>query len=256
MPCVFHMYTHNNYGNCNVMDYSINAHLQMAADEGGDDMLKKVFTCSTAEEVTAIFRKYVAGDRKKRIPKEYAQHRIGLANREGKECFFYLHYQTKDEQKWYPFSNFLKSPITIDGITYPTTETFFQCEKVNPKNLQGKGLSEEEIEACRQKWQSMVGLYAGDAAKRGRDRDTRIAPDWDNPANPLCESAMYCALKAKFTQHADLRELLLSTEERRIVEDTAQSADYKWGCGADGTGRNLLGEILMRVRKDIREESA
>ena len=238
------------------MDFSINARLQMAADEGGDDMLKKVFTCSTAEEVTVIFRKYVAGDRKKRIPKEYAQHRIGLANREGKECFFYLHYQTKDEQKWYPFSNFLKSPITIDGITYPTTETFFQCEKVNPKNLQGKGLSEEEIEACRQKWQSMVGLYAGDAAKRGRDRDTRIAPDWDNPANPLCESAMYCALKAKFTQHADLRELLLSTEERRIVEDTAQSADYKWGCGADGTGRNLLGEILMRVRKDIREESA
>lgn len=91
------------------MDFSINVHLQMAADEKGDDMLKKVFTCSTAEEVTAIFRKYVAGDRKKRIPKEYAQHRIGLANKEGKECFFYLYYQTKDEQKWFPFSNFLVS---------------------------------------------------------------------------------------------------------------------------------------------------
>lgn len=224
------------------------------ADDRNDDMLKKVFTCNTAEEVTAIFRAYVAGDRKKRIPKEYAQHRIGLANKEGKECFFFLHYQTKDEQKWFPFSNFLRSPITIDGVTYPTSETFFQCEKVNPKNLQG--LSEEEIEACRQKWQSMVGLYAGDAAKRGRERDTRIAPDWDDRANPLCESAMYTALKAKFTQHANLRELLLSTEERRIVEDTAQSADYKWGCGADGTGQNLLGEILMRVRRDIRKEAA
>lgn len=232
------------------------SYVQMAAGGKGDDMFKKVYTCKTADEVTAIFRSYVAGDRKKRIPKEYAQHRIGLANKEGKECYFYLHYETKDEQKWFPFSNFLKSPITIDGVTYPTSETYFQCEKVNPKNLQGKGLSEEEVEACRHKWQSMVGLYAGDAAKRGRDRDTRIAPDWDDQANPLCESAMYRALKAKFTQHADLRELLLSTAERRIVEDTAQSADYKWGCGADGTGQNLLGVILMRVRKDIRQEAA
>lgn len=216
-------------------------------DEATDDCLQKVFACTTSAAVTALFKKYMAGDRKKTIPKEYAQHRIGLANKEGK-CYFYLHYETKNEPRWHKFSNFWKSPIEIDGEVYCTTETFFQCEKVNPKNLQGKGFTEEELQKCRRKWEGMKSLHAADAAKRGRQRDTRIDPEWDKGGSQI---AMHRALMAKFTQHKDLRELLLSTGSSEIVEDTAQSGDYLWGIGADGSGKNLLGEALMKVRAEL-----
>ena len=214
-------------------------------DEG---LLKGVYNCKSSAEATELFKKYIGGDRKIVIPKVYAQERIRLANEEGK-CYFYLSYQTKCETKWFPFSNFYKARIEIDGRTYHTTETYFQCEKVNPKNLEGKGLAEEELEACRSKWESMLGLYAADAAKRGRSRDTKIAPDW---GEGLSELIMHRALMAKFTQHKDLEELLLSTGDREIVEDTGQSGDYLWGIGADGTGSNLLGKALMKAREEIR----
>jgi predicted NAD-dependent protein-ADP-ribosyltransferase YbiA (DUF1768 family) len=30
-------------------------------------------------------------------------------------------------------------------------------------------------------------------------------------------------------------------------------SDYYWGCGADGSGKNMLGRILMEVRAILRE---
>jgi predicted NAD-dependent protein-ADP-ribosyltransferase YbiA (DUF1768 family) len=31
-------------------------------------------------------------------------------------------------------------------------------------------------------------------------------------------------------------------------------ADRYWGDGGDGSGKNMLGKILMRVRDDLREQ--
>jgi ribA/ribD-fused uncharacterized protein len=58
------------------------------------------------------------------------------------------------------------------------------------------------------------------------------------------------AVLAKFEQHANLRAVLLSTEDTEIVEKTTR--DYYWGCGTDGTGKNMLGVILMEVRDKLR----
>ena len=58
------------------------------------------------------------------------------------------------------------------------------------------------------------------------------------------------ALLAKFTQHDDLRAVLLGTGEADLVEHTA--SDAYWGDGGDGTGKNRLGHILMRVRAELR----
>jgi len=62
---------------------------------------------------------------------------------------------------------------------------------------------------------------------------------------------MVDALRAKFTQNEKLKELLLSTGDKVIVENAPN--DYQWGIGADGTGKNLLGLALMEVRKEIAE---
>jgi len=58
------------------------------------------------------------------------------------------------------------------------------------------------------------------------------------------------AVRTKFTQHDDLRAILLGTGNARIVEHTTN--DSYWGDGGDGSGRNRLGEILMQVREELR----
>ena len=60
---------------------------------------------------------------------------------------------------------------------------------------------------------------------------------------------MFKALQAKFTQHKDLKELLLSTKNRELVEHSPY--DSYWGDGGDGSGKNKLGILLMKLRKDL-----
>jgi hypothetical protein len=62
------------------------------------------------------------------------------------------------------------------------------------------------------------------------------------------------ALLAKFASHADIRELLLSTGDREIVENAP--GDRYWVCGKDGTEQNRLGFLLMELRKEIRERQS
>jgi ribA/ribD-fused uncharacterized protein len=61
---------------------------------------------------------------------------------------------------------------------------------------------------------------------------------------------MYDAVYAKFSQHKELKKLLLDTGDSTIVEHTKN--DAYWGDGGDGSGRNQLGKTLMKVREDLR----
>jgi ribA/ribD-fused uncharacterized protein len=60
------------------------------------------------------------------------------------------------------------------------------------------------------------------------------------------------AVLAKFSQHADLKEILLSTADAKLVEHTFN--DSYWGDGGDGSGQNKLGQILMSVREELRTD--
>jgi hypothetical protein len=60
------------------------------------------------------------------------------------------------------------------------------------------------------------------------------------------------AVRAKFTQHVDLCAMLLGTGDATIVEHTHN--DAYWGDGGDGSGKNMLGQILMKVRDELRGE--
>jgi len=59
------------------------------------------------------------------------------------------------------------------------------------------------------------------------------------------------AVLKKFLTHAEIRETLLTTGDNLLVENSPN--DYFWGCGADKTGQNCLGKILMNVREEIRK---
>ena len=129
------------------------------------------------------------------------------------------------------FSNFARYPVRMKKKTWPTSEHYFQAQKFagTPR--------EDQIRKAKS---------PGIAARMGRDRSAKLRPDWER----VKDSIMYDVVKAKFTQHDDLRELLLGTGDAKLVEHTER--DAYWGDGGDGRGKNMLGRILMRVREELR----
>ncbi len=79
----------------------------------------------------------------------------------------------------------------------------------------------------------------------GRERERPLRPDWE----AVKDDIMRTAVRAKFTQHADLQQILLGTGNQEIVEHTTN--DAYWGDGGDGSGANMLGKILMEIRAEL-----
>lgn len=75
-----------------------------------------------------------------------------------------------------------------------------------------------------------------------------MRPDWDQ----VKRQVMYECCLAKFLQHADLRKKLLDTGDEVLIEDSP--IDWYWGCGADGTGKSVLGQVLMQIRTELQGE--
>jgi ribA/ribD-fused uncharacterized protein len=112
------------------------------------------------------------------------------------------------------FSNFAAYPITLDGKRWPTTEHYFQAQKFKEP---------EHQEAIRKVASPMI------AARMGRNRKKKLRADWES----VKVGVMREALMAKFTQYEELRRLLLSTGDAKLVEHTER--DSYWGFGARAT---------------------
>ncbi len=132
------------------------------------------------------------------------------------------------------FSNFAPYPISLEGKVWPTSEHYFQAQKF---------LDEVHREAIRNVKSPMI------AARMGRSRKRPLRPDWET----VKDGVMRTAVLAKFSQHPEIREILLSTGDAQLVEHTTN--DRYWGDGGDGSGKNMLGQILMSVREELRHES-
>jgi len=61
---------------------------------------------------------------------------------------------------------------------------------------------------------------------------------------------MYNVLKAKF-QDEELKQKLLETGDAILRE--VSKTDSVWGIGKKGNGKNMLGQLLMKVRKELKE---
>jgi hypothetical protein len=131
------------------------------------------------------------------------------------------------------FSNFSPHPVKLKDLVWPTSEHYFQAQKF-------AGTQHEE--AVR------LAKSAGVAAQMGRSRERPLRPDWE----AVKDDIMREVLRAKFTQHPELRSLLLSTGDAPIVEHTRN--DRYWADGGDGTGQNRLGQLLMELRAAMRSE--
>ena len=67
--------------------------------------------------------------------------------------------------------------------------------------------------------------------------------DWEEVKTDV----MYEALTHKFSQNKEIKKLLLDTGDAEIIEHTKN--DKFWADGANGKGHNMLGKLLMKLRK-------
>lgn len=57
---------------------------------------------------------------------------------------------------------------------------------------------------------------------------------------------MYEGLRYKFCQNKELKQKLLATGDRKLIQHTKN--DKYWADGGDGSGKNRLGILLMELR--------
>ncbi|MFF0463561.1 NADAR family protein [Streptomyces mexicanus] len=141
--------------------------------------------------------------------------------------------------QWWP------APFTVDGVTYATAEHWMMAGKAR---LFGDAEAERRV---------LAAGHPAEAKKAGRlvrgfDEETWARERY----RIVVEGSVH-----KFAAHPELREFLLNTGEKVLVE--ASPVDRVWGIGlaADDEaatdperwkGANLLGFALMEARERLR----
>lgn len=149
-----------------------------------------------------------------------------------------IRFYRASERPYGAFSNLYRRVIEFEGETFATSEHAYQAGKARKREVREWVLAAPSPALVAM---AAHGLYYWD-----------IAPGWSRTKF----DRMRGVLRAKFTQHNDLRELLLSTGEARLVESATVDNEVNrlWG-EVNGEGRNMLGQLLMELRTSFREEA-
>ena len=135
-------------------------------------------------------------------------------------------------------SNFYLTPVVFEDLTYPSSECAFQAAKcANP---------DDRIPFTR--------MLPGAAKRAGRQ--VQLRRDWDAMKDEVMEEI----LRDKFTRTPALRDALLATGNAELIEGNYWHDNYWGACTcptcAGKIHRNRLGELLMKLRRELQEEPA
>jgi ribA/ribD-fused uncharacterized protein len=148
-----------------------------------------------------------------------------------------------------PFSQWAMRDMVIDGVEYNCCEQYMMSEKAR--------LFKDEY--------ALKEILKSDDPKEqkawGRQVKGFVKDEWEAIARDVVYKANY----AKFTQHPNLKDILMATGDKVIVE--ASPEDCIWGIGLRASdsraqdpkkwrGTNWLGEALMQVREQLKREDA
>ena len=143
-------------------------------------------------------------------------------------------------------SNWFMSAFELEGIRFTSAEQYImyrKCLLFGDKDAAAAVLAADD---------------PGVQQKIGRKAAGYIEPVWSGARQVIAIQGLY----AKFSQNADLKEMLLNTGDAYLVECAV--TDTAWACGisidddrkcdaANWKGSNILGSALMEVRRLIRE---
>ncbi len=137
------------------------------------------------------------------------------------------------EGSYYCFSNWSAHAVKYNNTLYPTSEHAYHCQRFkDPKIV-------KSILKSKSPYLAKLIVQA--------NKDKQLS-DW----NSIKRAIMKDILREKLKQHKEIREVLLKTGQKEIVENSRE--DYFWGVGKDGTGKNELGKIWIELRKEFIEE--
>jgi ribA/ribD-fused uncharacterized protein len=129
-------------------------------------------------------------------------------------------------------SNLFPAEIEFEGKKFATAEHAYQYGKFADKTI-----ADWVMTAPKPHLVAILahGLFSWDVAKGWAAKKV---------------DRMKAVVSAKFAQHPELQTKLLETHQANLVENS--NMDPFWGLGKKGTGKNMLGKILMEVRAHIR----
>jgi len=127
-------------------------------------------------------------------------------------------------------SNLYKQSLIFEEISFPTAEHAYQYGKFKDEKVRDWAMM-----APKPHLLAILahGLFSWDMTKNwSKNRVAR----------------MHEVLRVKYSE-PELRKKLLETGNSILVEDS--KTDPFWGIGKGGKGKNMLGKLLMKVRKEI-----
>lgn len=151
----------------------------------------------------------------------------------------HLNYETEDNVYFFTvahevFNNFSAHSIEIWGYSFPTVEHAFQWKKFESTN---KSLADKILKA-KSPW----------AVKQLSNNGENRRIDWPEVKLAIMEEL----LREKIRQHVDVRDVLISTGEKKIIENSP--VDDFWGIGPHGDGENHVGKLLLKIREELKND--
>lgn len=139
----------------------------------------------------------------------------------------------RNENKF--LSNFYLCDVTYNGVKYASSEHAYQAQKA---------INEED------KKKFTENITVGEAKKLGNK--IKIRKDWNQQTRV---NIMTEIVNEKFKQNSELKKLLKETKNSLLIEGNNWHDNF-WGdcyCNKciNKKGKNILGKILMIVRKTI-----
>lgn len=156
-----------------------------------------------------------------------------------RQVFFY-------ENDFYVLSNFSAFRVLWRGRDFNTSEQAYHWERF-ATGQEGNRSPAFGSMASAIADEIRYAPSAHVAFKIAQERKSLQRPDWD----VVKVEVMRNILRAKTGQHEYVRQKLLATGDRELIEDSWR--DDFWGWGPNGDGKNMLGKLWMEVRSEIRD---
>lgn len=162
----------------------------------------------------------------------------------------------------FEFSNYYLCTFILDDKVWYSVESYYQSQKFNTPDTQDyyRLISKADSPQKAKNMGNLKPNFRGDSwlicklqPELGRMNvcimeqrsKVKIRGDWEEVKISVMKRGLY----AKFTQNPPLKEVLMSTVGREIIENSP--FDSFWGSGGDDKGQNHLGKLLVRLRDHL-----
>ena len=146
---------------------------------------------------------------------------------------------TKTAAEWGIFSNFARTPMTVNGIDFVCVEQLYHYIRLNSEAERAEYLKVTPGMALKMKAKAF--------AKRGVQRE-----DW----NYIAVDVMRFCLNLKYQNSEEFRSELERSKGKYIIEDESgrRKRPDSWGAVLDLAtneyyGKNIMGRLLMELRE-------